>query len=245
MGDFVQRDLFGDEVFNQASSIKQFLIRNNNGGAYRSKLDVTNEILLQGVKYSGKYDIPLLERCDYRCTIMPAAVSFSKAVSRRRHIGGILHFFEHDYKFARIFRNPAKYLTLLRRHMYVVMPDFSLLIGMARAEQIYNLYRNHLLASWMQKSGVRVVPLACWSDASSFDWCFSGLASGGTIAVSMTGAMGSDLGKLTFWRGLKELLVRKKPDMVWLFGMHRNAEVENFIATKCDVEFINTNYHGR
>lgn len=245
MGMLIQRDLFGDEVFNQTYSIKQPSTRDNNGRALRRKLDVTKEILLQGVKYSGKYDIPLLRRCDYRRTVMPAAIPFSKALSSRRHAGGILHFFEDDYKFARIFRNPARYLALLKRHMYVVMPDFSLLIGMARAEQIYNVYRNHLLANWMQKNGVRVVPLACWSDASSFEWCFSGLSSGGTIAVSMTGAMGSELSRLAFWRGLKELFVRKTPDMVWLFGMHRNAEVEKFISSKCDVEFINTNYHGR
>lgn len=128
--------------------------------------------------------------------------------------------------------------------MYVVMPDFSLRIGMARALQIYNAYRNHLLANWMQRNGVRVVPLACWSDASSFSWCFSGLSSGGTMAVSMTGAMGNELSKLAFWRGLKELFARKTPDRIWLFGMHPNAEVESFMADKCEFEFVSTNYHG-
>ena len=243
MGNSVQKDLFGDEVFNLNSPVRQIVLRNDNGTSH-NRLDVLNDILLQDVRHSGMFDIPLLERCDYRRTVMPMAVPFSKAVSRRGQIGGILHFFEDDYKFARIFRNPMRYLALLKRHMYVIMPDFSLLIGMARALQIYNVFRNYLLANWMQKSGVRVVPLACWSDASSFDWCFSGLPSGGTMAVSMIGAMGNDLSKLAFWRGLKELFIRKKPDMVWLFGLHHNVEVENFIASRCDFEFISTNYHG-
>ena len=245
MGSIIQRDLFGDEVFNQTPSIKWLTTRKDSDESHRNKLDMVNDILLQDVKHSGAYDIPQLERCDYRCAVMPAAIPFSKAFSCRKRIGGILHFFEDDYKFARIFRNPMRYLALLKSHMYVVMPDFSLFIGMARALQIYNVYRNHLLANWMNRNGVRVVPLACWSDASSFEWCFSGLPSGGTIAVSMIGAMGSELAKLAFWRGLNELFVRKNPDRVWLFGLHSNAEVENFIAARCAVEFINTNYHGQ
>ena len=244
MSIIIQRDLFGDEVYNVTSSIGGLVQCNDDDGFHRIKTDVANDILFQNVSHTGMYDIPLLDRCDYRRNVMPSAISFSKALSSRKQTGGILHFFEDDYKFARIFKNPMRYLALLKRHMYVVMPDFSLLIGMARALQIYNVYRNYLLANWMQRNGVRVVPLACWSDASSFDWCFSGLPSGGTIAVSMAGAMGSDLSKLAFWRGLKELFARKKPDMVWLFGLHHNAEVEEYIASTCDVEFINTNYHG-
>lgn len=245
MGRIVPTDLFGDEVFNLTSPVKQPSARHYKGKSRPNKLDEITNILLQDVRQSGMYDIPLLERCDYRRTVMPETIPFSKAVSYKGKVGGILHFFEDDYKFARIFRNPTRYLALLKRHMYVIMPDFSLHIGMARALQIYNVYRNHLLANWMQKNGVRVVPLACWSDASSFNWCFTGLPSGGTIAISMTGTMGSELSRLAFWRGLKELLVRKKPDMVWLFGLHHNAEVENYIADRCDVVFINTNYHGQ
>lgn len=192
----------------------------------------------------SRYGIPLLTPCV--ASIVPRRViSFSKAFAQRKlRLGGLLHFYEDDYKFQRLWANPKDYLSFLRKFRYVVEPDFSLLIGMHLAQQIYNLFRNHALAYWMQRHGVRVIPQACWSDGSSFEWTYSGLPNGGTIAISMTGAMGNCLSRQAFQRGLREFFRRITPDRVWLFGLHRNMEVENYIASFCKVDFINTNYHN-
>lgn len=206
--------------------------------------DNSKLFLIEGAELVGEFDIPKLHPC-FTESVPEFVSSFTKAYSQRPIDGGLIYGYEADDRIERIWHEPRRYLPFLRRADYFVGPDLSLLIGMPKSMQIYNLYRNHALAYWYQKNGVRVVPSACWSDIDSFLWTFCGLPDRGTIAVSMTGAMGNYWSKRAFWRGLHEMFKWVHPDKVWLFGMHRNAEVENFISSKCDVEFINTNYHGR
>ena len=210
----------------------------------RRKNNASKNFLTIGARRTGKYGMPVLAPCHTQSP-PESALSFSKAHSLKPERVGLLHFLEDDYKFERVWNNPRKYLTLLKKPLFVIEPDFSIKIGMEIPDQIYNLRRNLSLAYWMQSKGIKVIPLACWSDTMSSEWCFDGMPDGGTIAVSMTGAMGNDLSRQAFWRGLEEMFRRITPDRVWLFGLHKNSEVEEYISSICDVDFISTNYHGK
>lgn len=203
----------------------------------------TNNLILNSIR-TGKYQFPILCPC-YTEAIPNSAYTFSKAYTQQPQKGGMLHFFEDDAKFERLWNAPNRYLGFLRRFKYVVEPDFSLLINMPLAVQIYNLYKNLLLAFWLQCNGINVVPQACWSDGRSYDWCFSGLPNSGTIVISTTGALKNGISKKFFWHGLHAFFEHIIPDKIWLCGYHENKKIIDFIAQRCPVEFINTNHHGK
>lgn len=207
------------------------------------KNNLSKSFLTEGARLTGKYGFPALSPCHTLCP-PESMLPFSKAYSQKPERCGLLHFLEDDYKFERIWNDSKKYLAFLKKFLYVIAPDFSIKIGMFVADQLHNYRKNMSLAYWMQSNGINVIPLACWSDSMSFEWCFDGMPNGGTIAVSMTGSMGNDLSEQAFWRGLKEMFRRITPDRVWLFGLHRNTKVEEYISSKCKVDFLNTNYHG-
>ena len=204
---------------------------------------------LKGGRPTGKLGILRLQPCQ---TGSPPdkVIPFHKAVTlwkagKRLFQHAIVHFFEEDYSFERLWNNPKRYLAMLKHYKYVIMPDFSMKIGQRPIAQMVNLDRNHLLGHWLQQNEVKLVPSCCWSGGASFSWCFSGLPEGGTFAISMTGCMGNDMSKSAFSSGLKALFKHAKPDVVWLFGSHPNQEVEDFISSHCKCIFINTNHYGQ
>ena len=94
---------------------------------------------------------------------------------RARH--GV-HFFIDDYLFERVWKDPARYAQMLMDFRAVMTPDFSLFTDYPVAVQLYNHWRKHLLGAYWQRMGMTVIPSICWSDESSFDWCFDGEPAG-------------------------------------------------------------------
>ena len=88
----------------------------------------------------------------------------------------------------------------------------------AVAVQIYNHWRKHLLGAYWQRLGMTVIPSICWSDESSFAWCFDGEPVGGTVAVSSVGAQKSPAARKLFLCGYREMLRRLKPEKILFFG---------------------------
>ena len=103
--------------------------------------------------------------------------------------GGLISTFLDDYHLERFWNNPIYYATKFAASGSAVMsPDYSLLIGMPKPMQIWNTYRNRFIGNIFRKFGCNVVPTITWSDASSFEYCFSGVAEGSIVAVSNIGA---------------------------------------------------------
>ena len=53
--------------------------------------------------------------------------------------------FVYDSILERFWNNPMKYVDIFNKVKYVLSPDFSLLIGMPRPVQQWNVYRNRLI----------------------------------------------------------------------------------------------------
>jgi hypothetical protein len=87
-----------------------------------------------------------------------------------------------------------------------------------KAMQIYNHYRKHWCAAYMQMNGLRVIPTIAWSDESSFEWCFDGEPVGSVVAVSSVGTQNSKAKKAAFLRGYEEMMKRLSPERVIFFG---------------------------
>lgn len=129
-----------------------------------------------------------------------------------------VHFFIDDYQFERLWTNTTQYIEVLKKAKVVLSPDFSMYIDMPKAVQIYNCYRSRALAKFLQKNGVNIVPVVCWSDEDSFAWCFDGIKRGSNVAVSSNGCYQNPKARQNFLKGFNEMIERIKPNYIYFVG---------------------------
>ena len=95
----------------------------------KSCKDVFNAFLVSFACYAGFFEFPILQPT---YCIPNRLIAFSKAISCKNYDQWI-HFYEDDYLFERIWRNPTRYLDILKRYNGVILPDFS---GYAAVEHL-------------------------------------------------------------------------------------------------------------
>ena len=165
---------------------------------------------------TGKFDIPVLhpEHAPERMIW----IGFNGVLSDTNRSAHGVHFFIDDYLFERAWNDPKRYAVLLQEHPAVLTADFSMYTDYPKAVQIYNHWRKHLLGAYWQRLGIRVFPSICWSDHESYNWCFEGEPTGGTIAVSSVGTQKNKDARKLFMDGYREALDRLQPEKVLFFG---------------------------
>lgn len=131
----------------------------------------------------------------------------------------LISTFLDDYILERYWNDPKKYIEYFKKAKYVMSPDFSLLIGMPKPMQMWNVYRNRLVGYIWQTAGINVIPTISWSDKSSFEYCFEGVEIGSVVAVSNIGCRNEDH-KTFFDAGFNEMIQRIKPKKI-LFQCNR------------------------
>lgn len=190
----------------------------------RAGLLNTEKAIYRGV---GPFDIPEILPIEADVTGLEA-VGFNYMLGCKHPEDKVLHFFLDDYQFVRVWREPDKYLPYLQRFRYVIAPDFSLYTDHPKAVQIFNHYRKHWLARYWQDHGVNVIPCICWSDRSSFEWCFDGEPKNATVCVSTIGGFGNHGCNTQGWiDGYHEMHCQLTPCHVILFG-------KEYRETRCD-----------
>lgn len=164
----------------------------------------------------GIYRIPLIKPEKY---VETTWIPFHKAGYQqynREEYG--LHFYAYDYQFTNLWTQREKYKTLLPQFKAVMSPDFSLYIDWPLMVQMWNHYRKHLLATWMQSIGCTVYPVIRWTDESSYEWCFDGDPMGGTVCVSSVGFMKDKKLKNMFIDGYIAMMDILKPSTIIFYG---------------------------
>lgn len=162
----------------------------------------------------GKYQIPIIERCDY---IPDNLMGFNYAKSSKRVDCGI-HFFIDDYQFERIWNNPQKYLELLSKYECILTPDFSLYSDMPIAMKIWNVYRSRLIGQIAQRMGLNVLPTISWAEKETFEFCFAGLPKYATLCISTIGVKRNS-NNFEMWKdGVDEMIQRLKPIRLIVYG---------------------------
>jgi hypothetical protein len=178
--------------------------------AKHPRLDVFKFELVSGARFSTTYEFPLLERTYF---IPEKAIPFEKASKATDHRQWV-HFYTHDRNFECVWREPKRYLAMLKRFSGIVTPDFSLYREMPLAMQIWNTYRNRALAYWLQNNRVRIVPNVRWGDERTYKFAFEGLMPGGSVAISTNGCIQSKLERWYFQKGLAAMVDALKPDTI-------------------------------
>jgi hypothetical protein len=133
--------------------------------------------------------------------------------------GDCVHFFVDDYRFEVSWTQPERMLTRVMRTGMALTPDFSLYPEMPRIVQMWNIYRSRWCGAWMSDHGIKVIPTMTWSDESSFDYAFNGVAPGGTVAVSTVGIIRASAQEQDrFMAGYQAMLNIVNPARVIIYG---------------------------
>lgn len=182
--------------------------------AYREARNYDNleKAYFEGV---GEYGIPVIEPDD---PPVDNWISFNYAKGcEDPEIHGI-HFFVDDYQFTRLWRDPDRYLSMLRKFQAVCAPDFSTYTDFPKAMQVWSHYRKHWLGAYWQMHGIRVIPTISWSDHDSYDWCFDEEPMESTVIISSVGTQADPETRALFLDGYKEMMQRLRPKKIILYG---------------------------
>lgn len=103
--------------------------------------------------------------------------------------------------------------------MYMVMP---------KPQQVWNCWRNRVLAYWMQKNGVNIIPNVGWGDLSTLDWAFDGIPSNSLLSITTQGCMGDHVCMQSLVNGLHTLVKVKEPIGLIVYGDFKEEWYKRF-----------------
>ena len=176
--------------------------------------DVFNSFLVATATYAGLFEFPCLKATQ---VIPNRVIAFSKALSCKDYDQWV-HFYEDDYLFERLWRNPPKYLEVLRHYNGVILPDFSLYRDMPLAMQIWNIYRSRAIGHWLQKNGVLVIPNIRYGDKRTFRISCDGIEEHCVIAVGSHGNMKNRIDREVFLEGFDYVVRTLQPSSIIIYG---------------------------
>ncbi len=180
---------------------------------------------------AGKYDIPEILPV-YELPEVKEWVGFNYVLTDKNPEGKGVHFFVDDYQFERVWNNPDAYVEKLKQYTAVLAPDFSPYGDMPLATQIFNHYRKHWVAAYLQSKGVMMIPtIRASTDERSLEFYLEGEPKGGIVAISAMWATKSKELWEYFKREYNLMYETLKPVKVLVYG----REIKGL---KGNVEFI-------
>lgn len=178
--------------------------------------DVLRERYVYGAELVGRYGFPQLPVCNLNLS-GAVAVPFNLARKEKNPRKAVCHFFIDDYQFECYWNNPEKYRGILENFRYICTPDFSLYDDMPLALKIWQTYRSRAIAWMMHDTHLPIIPTVSWGSPDTWEYCFDGLPTGGTLAVSTNGCFRGD-GRACFVAGYQEMIRRLRPDKMVVVG---------------------------
>lgn len=171
----------------------------------------------------NEYGIPTLEKCSR----VPAQLVQwgSRPELLASPANSAIHFFVDDYRFECAWKQPARYIDLIRSVGCALTPDFSLFRDMPLAMQIWNTYRNRWLGCYWQSCGIEVIPTISWSEPH--DFCYAGVERGSIVAISSVG-LNDRKARFMFREGFEKMIDVLRPEAILCYGkMPRDMQVDH------------------
>ena len=204
-------------------------------------------VLMLGCQLNRQVDpithVPII--LPYKVSDIPnKIIAFSDAISpKQKDKDAIVHFYIHDYRFTKLFRNPKAYVSVLKEYRYVIGPDMSQYIEMPWYSRYSNCCMNKAMTAYLQQNGVNVIVNATWSLPDSYDYSFAGIPEGSVIAINSNGVNARPDSKYLWYRGYEEAIKRIKPSRIIRYGQKMPYENEA-ISTYFDNPFIQRMRYG-
>lgn len=172
---------------------------------------------LKEAEYCGKYD--MVKLAPYTSEKMPKNLLAFHELSASKELSQVwFHFYIDDYHFERLWNCPEKYVDRLTSCDGGFSTDFSMLLDMPRSQQIWNCWRNRVMAYWMQKQGIDVIPNVGWSDENSLEWAFDGIPEKSVLSITTQGCLRDYVCKQSLVNGLHRLIREKNPLKIIVYG---------------------------
>lgn len=180
-----------------------------------------------GLRVENKTQVPIIER--YEVSDLPADIlAFHEAMrASQTNFAAIVHFYENDRLFKRLFRDPDKYVPKLKQFKYVISPDLSQYIEMPYYRRYANNCENKAMAQYLQRQGVNIIANVTWSLPDSYEYCFAGIPCGTTIAINSNGVNAHRDSKYLWYKGYEEALRRLQPTRIIRYGQKMPDERED------------------
>ena len=176
--------------------------------------DVFRSYLVQGARYDGKLEIPIIEA---ESALPNRLIPFSKALKTEDYDQWV-HFYEDDEKFERVWNKPYYYLQKLRKFKGVITPDFSIYRDMPLVMQEWNTYRGKAIGHFLQNYGIAVLPNVRTGDERTYDFCCNGIVPGKTICVGSHGCVKINEERSFFKKGLDVIVDKIRPTCIVVYG---------------------------
>lgn len=177
----------------------------------------------------GRYGFPQLARGNYipDTAVLPFNYFLSTERSRNWY-----HCFVDDKRFACLYRNFYRYLEPLKQVRGIISTDFSLYRDSDIDTLVENCRRNRSVHYALQKEGIPAIPTAGFAGEESWEWCFDGLPSDSTVAVT-TNCLGADPeAHRLFIGGIDAMVCKIHPSAIIVCGrcpewlLHKYPSVE-------------------
>ena len=181
---------------------------------YETRYDVFNSFLVSNATYYGIEEFPVVKSCN----IIPnKIITFSVAMKTSNYNQWVC-FYELDYLFMRIWKQPKRYIEKLKKFKGVISPDFSLYVNMPLCMQKYHTYMGRALANWFIENGINVIPNVRVGDNRTYDFVFDGLISGDIIAIGTVGSCRKNAERKILIEGIRESIHRLNPSNIIIYG---------------------------
>jgi hypothetical protein len=181
----------------------------------KRKYDIFKMYYWHDAKLIGKYRLPELEPTQL---IPHDVIGFNERKGIKNPEKHWADFFIDDDLFEGFWNHPEVSFDSLKKFEGIVATDYSMYPELLPGQNIWNCTRNRVMAFYLQKNGMDVVPVASWCEESDFDWCFDGLPEQSSIAISTNGCISSPYARQIFLKGVDELQTRKKPTHLIVCG---------------------------
>lgn len=173
--------------------------------------------LVEGARFEGPYDIPVIDPLPGDVPLPLALVPFDKRYqTKNRHQW--VHCYLFDFRFRQVITNTEKHIETVRPFDGFISPDPSLYRDMPIATQIANTYLNRAVGHHAQRMGIPTVANIRWSTDKSFPFAFAGAPKNSTLATSNHGSLRGRENFYWFERGFDEMVCRLAPKRVILHG---------------------------
>lgn len=179
------------------------------------KYDYFKTYLFQEAILKGKYKLPKLKPTQF---IPNEVICFNEKQKLKTNDHRWLDFFMDDYNFDVIWTNCDRYIPILRKAKGVITPDFSMLPELLPGQNIFNCTRNRVIAYYLQKNNIDIIPVASWCYLEDFDWCLDGLPQYSSIAISTNGSLSNPYSKRILLKGVDILQKKLRPSHLIICG---------------------------
>lgn len=186
----------------------------------KNEPDFLNFLKVRGMELQGEFGFPKIKgmRLKHPEDVKLLGFNYATNPSTKDKDKLWVHFYLPDYRFQQVWNNPQKYIATFRQYRGIVSPDFSMYVGMPKAMQIFQVYRQAFLTAYYQQWGIKVIPSVIWAEPDTFDWCFSWIPKGSAVVCSTVGCVQNKAARAAFLVGYEEMLRRVEPSNIIFYG---------------------------